>query len=116
MKLPQTFISIVFCLSGIGVTQLASAEPVSTSMTQRDGAVSSQACMEQARTALQRMNFLNIEVSEASTKGDYQDYLAIVGCYEVKSTKGVLVQSIIVSGPSKTEARRLREELIKAMD
>ena len=116
MKLPQTFISIVFCLGGIGVTQAASAEPLSISMTQRDGAVSSQTCMNQARIALGRMNFTNIEVSEASTKGDYQDYLAVVGCYEVKSTKGLLVQSIIVSGPSKTEARRLREELIKAMD
>ncbi len=116
MKLTQTVIPIIYGLGVIGFTQVASAEPLAISMTQRDGKVSPEICMNQAKTALQRRNFKNIDVGENSIKGDYQDYLAIISCYEVTTVKGILVQSVVVTGPVLSGARQLRDELIKAID
>lgn len=116
MKLGQTVISVIFGLGLIGVAQTASAESLAISMTQRDGMVSLETCMNEAKTALQRRNFKNIDVGENSIKGDYQDYLAIISCYEVTSVKGILVQSIVVTGPVLSGARQLRDELVKAID
>jgi hypothetical protein len=116
MKLGQTVIPVIFGLGVIGLAQVASAEPLAISMTQRDGRVSSETCMNEAKTALQRRNFKNIDVGENSIKGDYQDYLAIISCYEVTTVKGVLVQSVVVTGPVLSGARQLRDELLKAID
>jgi hypothetical protein len=49
MKLGQTVISVIYGLCVIGVAQVASAEPLAISMTQRDGRVSSQTCMMRQR-------------------------------------------------------------------
>ncbi|MFB8792569.1 MAG: hypothetical protein U7123_27920 [Potamolinea sp.] len=116
MKLTQKAIAAVFLLGTMGNTFPAVAEPISTSMTQRDGSVDLKTCMTQATGALEKMKFNNIKVSETSAVGDYQDYLALITCYEVKSAKGVLVQSVVVSGPSNPEARKLREGLTGAMN
>lgn len=113
----QRFAIATACFLGTVLTTLpALAEPISTSMTQRDGSVDLKTCMTQASGALEKMKFNNIKLSETSAVGDYQDYLALITCYEVKSAKGVMVQSVIVSGPSNQEARKLRESLTKAMD
>lgn len=116
MKLGQTVISAIYGLGVIGVAQVASAEPLAVSMIQRDGRISLESCMNEAKSALQRRNFRNVDVGENSIKGDYQDYLAIISCYEVTTVKGVLVQSIVVTGPILSGARQLRDELIKAID
>lgn len=116
MKLDQKAIATACFLGTVLTTLPALAEPISTSMTQRDGSVDLKTCMTQASGALEKIKFNNIKVSETSAVGDYQDYLALITCYEVKSAKGVMVQSVIVSGPSNQEARKLRESLTKAMD
>lgn len=115
MKLGQTVISVIYGLGVIGVSQVA-AKPLAISMTQRDGRVSLETCMNEAKTALRRRNFKNIDVGENSIKGDYQDYLAIISCYEVTSAKGILVQSIVVTGPVLSGAIQLRDEIVKAID
>jgi hypothetical protein len=116
MKLVQTVISVICRLGIIGIPLNASAEPLATSIIQRDGKVSPATCMNEAKTALQQRKFQNIVVSGNSIKGDYQDYLAIISCYETTTVKGVLVQSIIVTGPILNSARQLRDELVKEID
>lgn len=116
MKFGQTVIPVIYSLSTIGMPLIASAEPLAISITQRDGKVNLETCMNQAKTALQRRTFQNIMVNGNSIKGDYQDYLAIISCYETTTVKGILVQSIIVTGPILHSARQLRDELVKAID
>jgi len=116
MKLAQKAIATACFLGTMLTTATSLAEPISTSMTQRDGSVDLKTCMSQATGALEKMKFNNIKVSETSAVGDYQDYLALITCYEVKSAKGVIVQSVVVSGPSNPEARKLREALTGAMN
>lgn len=116
MKLAQKAIATACFLGTMLIAPTSLAEPISTSMTQRDGSVDLKTCMTQATVALEKMKFNNIKVSETSAVGDYQDYLALITCYEVKSAKGVIVQSVVVSGPSNPEARKLREGLTGAMN
>jgi hypothetical protein len=116
MQITQKVMATACFLGTILTTLPCLAEPISTSMTQRDGSVDLKTCMTQATGALEKMKFNNIKVSETSAVGDNQDYLALITCYEVRSAKGVMVQSVIVSGPSNQEARKLREGLTKAMD
>lgn len=116
MKFLIAIISVICNIGAIGIPLSVSAEPLAISLTQRDGKVSPETCMNQGKIALQQRNFQNIVINENSIKGDYQEYLAIISCYEITTTKGVVVQSIIVTGPIVNGARQLRDEIVKAID
>jgi hypothetical protein len=85
------------------------------SITQRDGNVSVKACVESARQALRTLKFQDIKVTESYVEGNLADYSALVTCYKVVSAQGVVVQGIVIAGPSSTQAKNISEQLIGAM-
>jgi hypothetical protein len=85
------------------------------SITQRDGNVSVKDCVDSARQALRKLQFQDIKVTESYVEGNQADYSALVTCYKVVSAQGVVVQGIVIAGPSSTQAKNISVQLIGAM-
>lgn len=121
MKFVRGVVSTVLS-AGISVNLALSAiaAPVNPgiSITQRDGNVSISACIQGAAQALRRLKFMDgsrfrdIKVSETYVEANWREYSALVTCYNVVSAKGVVVQGIVIAGPSSTVAQTISKQLI----
>jgi hypothetical protein len=107
----------------VNLALAASAAPTNPgiSITQRDGNVSINTCIQGAEQALRRLKFedgsrfRDIKVGKTYVEANWGEYSALVTCYTVASAKGVVVQGIVIAGPSSTVAQNISKQLISAI-
>lgn len=85
------------------------------SLTQRDGRVDMQTCLDRSKRALQILRFTDIRSGTTHVEGNLRDYAVLITCYEVASAQGVTVQSIVIAGPNSQDARDLGGQLLETM-
>lgn len=111
--------SVMAAALSVGMLGEAIPTPAATpglAMIQTNAKVSLNACIDNAALAMRQQKFDNIKIVGSQVSGAVGDYAVAILCYPITTSRELVLQSIIVAGPSTAQAEKLRDALEQVLD
>lgn len=116
MKLTHQVMTVVLGMGMLGWTTPTWAGTPALAVLQRNVKESVDACVDQASKAMRVVKLDGVQVIGQQISAMTGDYAIAIFCYPVKASGDLVVQSIIVTGPSADRASQLRDALQKSLE